>query len=109
MTVIAHDDVFPQGTEDRIWLARAGAEAWVVLTKDQAIRYSPAELAAIRRVGVREFVLTKGNLTSEQMADAFVAARPAIERLLQQERGPFIARVTKEGNISQVQYLGSQT
>lgn len=105
MTVVAHDDVFLQGTEDGVWLSRAGAEGWVVLTKDQAIRYSPAELLALRRAGVRQFVLARGNLTAGQMADAFIKARPAIEGLLRRTQGPFIARLTKDGSISQVQHL----
>jgi PIN like domain len=105
MTVVAHDDIFPEGTEDRVWLARAGAEGWVVLTKDQAIRYSPAEREALRRGGVREFVMAHGNLTSAQMAESFVTARPAMEAILRRTVGPFVARVSKTGAISTVQRL----
>ena len=39
--VIAHDDVFPQDTDDEVWLAEAGKRGWVVLMKDDRIRYRP--------------------------------------------------------------------
>lgn len=55
-----------------------GARGLPVLTKDTRIRYTPAELGALRRADVRLFVLISGNLKSEQMAEAFVRAMPVI-------------------------------
>src|SRR5205085_2002480 len=55
MRVIAHDEVFAQGTADAVWLSRAGAEGWVVLTKDQGIQKRPNEFAAVVNARVRQF------------------------------------------------------
>ena len=39
--VIVHDDQFTQDTKDEAWLTAAGANGWVVLTKDGMIRKRP--------------------------------------------------------------------
>jgi hypothetical protein len=41
-----HDEHFDQQTEDEIWLKAVAAENWIVLTKDERIRYRPLELKA---------------------------------------------------------------
>jgi len=45
--VIAHDDVFPQDTDDEVWLRAAGRRGWVVLMRDDRIRFRPGEQRAI--------------------------------------------------------------
>jgi hypothetical protein len=42
-----HDDLFAQGTEDIVWLAEAGDNRWVVLTRDDRIRYNQLEKQAV--------------------------------------------------------------
>ena len=105
LRVLGHDEVFPAGTEDRVWLVRAGREGWVVLTKDQTIRYKPAELMALQRAGVRQFVLATGNLTSEQMGNAFLAARDRMEKMAREIAQPFVARLNRHGMITTVKKL----
>jgi hypothetical protein len=100
MDVVAHDDVFPQGTDDDVWLARAGSEGWVVLTKDQGIQKRPNELAAVVSARVRQFVLVDVGLTAPQMAGVLIRARKAMERLLRRRNPPFIASITKNGTLS---------
>jgi hypothetical protein len=100
MDVVAHDDVFPQGTDDEIWLARAGAEAWVVLTKDQMIQKRPNQLNAVVNARVRQFVLVEGGLTASEMAAVFIQARKAMESLLKRREPPFIASISKSGTVS---------
>ncbi|MGC8761209.1 MAG: hypothetical protein ACP5VC_14725, partial [Bryobacteraceae bacterium] len=57
MAVEIHDDHFKRDEEDRVWLAAVGERKWVVLTKDQRLRYRPLEIAALRESGARVFVL----------------------------------------------------
>lgn len=64
----ARDEV----VEDVEWLELCGREGWIVLTMDRRIRYNHAEIAAIRRFGVRAFALTSGNLTAAEQARRFV-------------------------------------
>jgi len=99
--VIAHDDVFAQDTDDEVWLREAGRRHWVVLMKDDRIRYRPAEQNAVLEAGVACFCLhpSKG-MTGEEMASALVKALPRILRIVHesQPRG-FIKGVDRKGRI----------
>jgi hypothetical protein len=77
LRVVAHDDVFPQDTDDEVWIREAGRRRWVVLMKDDRIRYRPGEQRAVIQAGVACFCLhpSKG-MTGEDMAEAFVKALP---------------------------------
>jgi hypothetical protein len=99
--VRVHDDFFAQDALDTLWLAEAGKHGWVVLTKDARIRYRAAEVAALRAAKVRAFVLTaKGDMTGQEIAQAFVLALPAMKRWCAKIAPPFIARVGRDGAVS---------
>ena len=57
LVVEIHDDHFVRDEEDRVWLRTVGERGWVVLTKDQRLRNSPLEIAALRASKARVFVL----------------------------------------------------
>jgi hypothetical protein len=83
-----------QAISDTDWLQLAGESGWPVLAKDERIRYRPAERAAIVAHGVRAFYLTSGNLTAQQMAEAFLTNQAAIwDRAA--EQGPGLFAVTR--------------
>ena len=67
--VIAHDDVFAQDTDDEVWLRKAGERGWVVLSRDDRIRYRPAEQRALIEAGTAVFCLnpSKG-MTAEELS-----------------------------------------
>jgi hypothetical protein len=48
LVVEIHDDHFARDEEDRVWLKTVGERGWVVLTKDQRLRYRPLEISALR-------------------------------------------------------------
>ena len=100
LAVVIHDDYFARDEEDRIWLKAVGERGWIVLTKDQRLRYRPLEVAALRGSDARVFVLTAGNLRGSEIAAAFVAALPAICRILHSRPGPFLARISRSGQIT---------
>lgn len=93
-------DHFRSDAEDEQWLSEAGKRGWIVLTKDDRIRYRAAERAALVKAQVAMFTLASGNLTGEEMAQAFVKALPRIRRFVAKHRPPFIARVTRSGLVS---------
>jgi predicted nuclease of predicted toxin-antitoxin system len=99
LRVEIHDDHFQRDEEDRIWLAEVSARLWVVLTKDQRLRYRPLEIAALRASNARVFILIAGNLKGTEVAAAFQAALPQIWRILESHSGPFIGRVSKSGMV----------
>jgi hypothetical protein len=94
-----HDQHFPQAAKDTEWLPEVGRRGWVVLTKDHHIRTRQNELVALLSAGVAAFVLTSGDLTGPEMAQAFVRALPRIRRMLVGQPRPFIARVSGSGDV----------
>jgi PIN like domain len=92
-------DHFPPGTPDRDWLTDVGKRGWVVLTKDKRIRRRPAEVAAIVGANVRAFVFTSGNTTGQAMAQAYVAALPAMQQYCRDFAPPFVATVSAAGRV----------
>jgi hypothetical protein len=99
--VIAHDDLFSQDTDDQVWLEEAGRQRWIVLTKDERIRWKPGEQQAIERSGARCFVLhpTK-EMRAEEMADVLVEALPRILAAARYEkRRGFVKIVNRRGRV----------
>lgn len=78
------------------WLAVAGQRGWVVLMKDEKIRYRQAERAALVTHGVRAFCLTSGNVRAAEMAALFLSRLEAITAACQAP-GPFLYAVSSRG------------
>ena len=97
--VRVHSDHFREDEKDEVWLHDVGRRGWVVLAKDQAIRYNAIERRALLSGGVRAFILTSGGLTGDEMAAIFQNALPKMSRLLRKHQGPFIARVTRGADV----------
>ncbi len=85
-----------------MWLTEAGKRAWVVLTRDDRIRYRVNEREALRNAGVAAFILAGKDLTGQESGKVFVDALPAMTRLLKKQARPFIAVV---GRGSQVRLI----
>jgi len=100
LTVEIHDDHFARDEEDRVWLKVVGERGWVVLTKDQRLRYRPLEISALRASNARVFVLTAGNLRGSEIAAVFLAALPRMFRILRATPGPFLARLSQSGHVA---------
>ncbi|MGI8795836.1 MAG: hypothetical protein ACR2IR_04495 [Acidimicrobiia bacterium] len=81
-----------ESVTDEEWIARAGAEGWVVLTKDKRIRTKQAEREVVRRHRVRLFCVTKGGLTGDDQAQRLVDNLARIERVARRP-GPYIYAV----------------
>ena len=96
----AHDDLFPQDTDDVDYLGPVGQQGWVLLTKDKNIRRNELERAALIASGVACFALTSGNLRGPEMAQAFVTALPRIKRVLGRFAPPFVAIVGAVGTVT---------
>lgn len=100
LAIEIHDDHFARDEDDRVWLRTVSEWDWVVLTKDQRLRYRPLEIAVLRASKGRVFVLTAGNLRGLEIAAAFLAALPRIFKVLHSRRGPFVARVSRSGHVT---------
>lgn len=94
-----HDDYFSQGIEDEVWLLEVGKREWVVLTKDQRIRYRTIERNALLNAGIRAFFFMSGNISFPEMAEIIAGALPRMRRVLNRTKGPFIAGIYKDGTV----------
>jgi PIN like domain len=79
-----HDELFPQGTQDVDWLREAGANRWVVITRDDRIRYNQLEKQAVIAAKLRFFSITSSSLTGDEAAALVVSALDKMSRLCQQ-------------------------
>ncbi|HWY43356.1 MAG TPA: hypothetical protein VNX66_07665 [Candidatus Sulfotelmatobacter sp.] len=97
--VKVHDELFPQDAPDEEWLREVGRNGWIVLTKDKNIRFRELEKQALISSKARAFVLTARDVTGPEMAEIFVKALPKMLRILERTPGPFLARVTRGGQV----------
>jgi len=100
--VEVHDDHFAPDATDEHWLAEVGRRKWIVLTKDNRLRYHRREKAALLRHGVSAFILTARDLKGNEMAGAFTTALPRIERFLRTHTKGCIVAVSREGALRPV-------
>jgi predicted nuclease of predicted toxin-antitoxin system len=99
LSVEVHDDHFPSDCADEVWLAGAGANAWIVITKDKNFQRRQLEILALARAGVRVFQLSSGGMTGDEMAKLLAKASKKITNFAQSNRAPFIARISRSGKI----------
>lgn len=96
-----HDDHFRQDALDPEWLTAVSERNWIVVTRDERIRYRVAEKQAIRRAKVRAFVLVaQGDLRAEMLAQNFLVALPKIRRVVDKQKPPFIAKISRSGDVT---------
>jgi predicted nuclease of predicted toxin-antitoxin system len=105
LNVEIHDDHFPQNATDPEWLSAAGKKNWIVVTRDERIRYRVAERQAIRRAKVRAFVLAaQGDLRAEMLAEIFLKALPKTRRTVKEQKPPFIAKISRGGDVTVLEF-----
>lgn len=105
LKIEVHDDHFRQDAIDPEWLTAVGEKNWIVVTRDERIRYRVAEKQAIRRAKVRTFVLTaQGNLRADMLAQNFLKALPKIRRTIRDNKPPFVAKISRSGDVTLLQF-----
>jgi hypothetical protein len=100
LDIRVHDDLFPQGTEDVVWLRDAGVHRWVVLTRDDRIRYNQLEKEAVLAAKLRFFSITSSSLTGDEAAALILSAVKAISRLCRRySKHGFIAKISRGPDV----------
>ncbi len=90
LDVVVHDDHFDQATPDDLWLAAIGEQGWLVITKDDRIRFNEAERAALIAHNVGCFVLTQRNSSRWRMAQSLMRAWDTIAQIAETTPKPFL-------------------
>lgn len=87
-------------------LAHVGSEGWCLVTRDEKIRYRPAESAAIREHQVGAFFMGGKNLRRCQLIQQLVRNWPRMKELAANTRRPFAFRVPPTGGTIKRLTLG---
>ena len=95
-----HDRHFPRNAPDHAWLPEVGRRGWAVITQDTRIRYRSAERVAAETAKVALFVFTGKKMRGVEIGAAIAAALPKMVRMLGKQRRPFIARVSRSGEVT---------
>jgi len=92
LSVERHAEHFVHNAPDAEWLAEISRRGWIALTHNLRIRYIPNERQAVIDHRASLLVIV-GSAPFPDLADAFVAMLPRIERFLKKHEPPFIAKV----------------
>lgn len=88
---------FADDTDDAVWLARIGAEGWCLITRDDRVRFRPAELTALKEHQVGAFFLGGKNRNRCELIQQLVKNWPQMKELAGRTRRPFAFRVPPTG------------
>jgi hypothetical protein len=88
-------------TDDEVWLREAGRQGWIVLMKDDRIRYRPGEARMVIESGVACFCLHPSkDMTGEEMGETLVKALPAILRCVDEyPKGGYVKGINRQGKL----------
>ena len=95
------EDRFQHDTKDTDWLPVAGAEGWLVITRDKKIRTRPGERRAILENGVGcFFLMQKRDPSRWQYLKLLVLTLEKMESSFATTPRPFIFGVDQSGKLS---------
>jgi hypothetical protein len=100
--VEVHDDHFPQETEDVVWIPAIAARGWVLITRDQNIRYNALERAAYSSAKLRGFIVTGKGMGGAEFAELMVACLPRMTRKVSRAQGPLLYTISRGGNFARL-------
>ena len=86
---------FAGSTDDIHWIPIVANRGWVILTHDKNIRYNKLERNTVMQSGSRMIVI-RGGADHNEMAQMFLDRRNEIIEFLQQNSGPFIAKLNRD-------------
>ena len=98
----AHHDHFAHDAPDEVWLTAAADKGWLVVTRDQRIRYRANELAAMQRARLHVFVFTQGGLTGAETGSILVRCHTAMQRHATQVPPPAFFSLTRAGEVNRL-------
>jgi hypothetical protein len=78
-------DIYGPGAEQRIadvqWIAEGAAKGWILLSKDEKMRYRTIERTAIEETNARVFLLTNQQLPGQEQVGWFLNNMQRVVRL----------------------------
>lgn len=90
-------EFFDQAEDDPVWLEHIGREGWILVTRDERVRYNPSESDAIKQHNVGAFFLGGKNRSRCDLIQQLVRNWPEMKRTAARERRPFAFRIRPSG------------
>ena len=95
--VIHITEIFPHHTDDTEYLPRVGSEGWFLVTRDNRIRYRPAERTALKENRVGAFFMGGKNRNRCQLIQQLVRNWPRMKELASNTPVPFAFQIPPSG------------
>jgi hypothetical protein len=95
--VIHLTDEFSPGTPDEIWLKEIGEKGYVLITRDERVRWNPAEITAFCKYKVGAFFLGGKSLTKWQIIQQLIRNWIQIKEVSERTKKPFAFRIPPHG------------
>ena len=90
-------DHYPADAKDTDWLPRIGRDEWILLTRDNRVRFKPAELGAIKQHRVGAFFLGGKERSRWDLIQQVVRNWSRMNELAEKTARPFAFRVPPQG------------
>lgn len=97
--VETHEGNFAADAPDDRWIREVGRRGWIVLSKDEKMRYRLAEKRAIAQAAVRAFFLVPKGLTGPENGRILANAVTRMTRFSIGNQPPFIAKVFRNSTV----------
>ncbi|MBI5868192.1 MAG: DUF5615 family PIN-like protein [candidate division Zixibacteria bacterium] len=94
-------DHFKPDSRDTDWLPIVGEKQWILITRDERIRYNPLEKAELVSNGVGAFFLGGKNRSRCELIQQLVRNWPRIKELAGATKRPFAFRIPPSGTKMQ--------
>ncbi len=95
--VVYLQDKFLEDSPDIEWLQYVGEKGLVLITRDEKVRWNPAEITAIKKFKVVTFFLGGKNLNRCKLIQQVVKNWPRIKELSEKTQPPFAYRIPPTG------------
>jgi len=102
LSIEIHKDHFNSDIDDAGWISETGKRGWAIITKDRRVKSRQIEVIALLRSGQPAFVLSSGNTTASENAQAILAALEDMLGCIRRHQPPFVAQITKAGKLSMI-------
>lgn len=95
--VVHLSELFPPDSDDPEWLRYIGTNNLFLVTRDERIRWNPAELQAIKRYQVGAFFLGGKKRGRCELIQQLVRNWPRMKEIASRERRPFAIKIPPSG------------
>jgi uncharacterized protein with PIN domain len=95
--VVHLTDHFSPDAKDEDWLRTVGTNGWILITRDERIRWRPVESEALKKYRVAAFFLGGKNRTRCQLIQQLVRNWDRFKEVTAKEHRPFAFRVRPNG------------